>query len=150
MFKVATILLSASLCSLSASAEDSIIRLSSQHSVSKTADQFVTTIQEKGFNVFARVDHKANAEKVGMELRPTQVVIFGNPKVGTKLMQCSQEVAIDLPQKALIYEDKQGKTWIAYNNPMYLKDRHGMKGCDQVLAKINGVLNNMASQAASN
>ena len=83
-----------------------------------------------------------------MELRPTQVVIFGNPKVGTKLMQCSQEVAIDLPQKALIYEDEQGKTWIAYNNPMYLKDRHGMKGCDQVLAKINGVLNNLASQAA--
>ena len=81
MFKVATILLSASLCSLSVLAEDSIIRLSSQHSVSKTADQFVTTIQEKGFNVFARVDHKANAEKVGMELRPTQVVILVTRKL---------------------------------------------------------------------
>ncbi|MFY2508668.1 DUF302 domain-containing protein [Vibrio pectenicida] len=148
MFKTATAILSVSMLSFYTWAEDSVIKLSSPHSVTHTTNQFVANIQEKGFNVFARVNHQENAEKINMSLRPTEVVIFGKPKVGTKLMQCAQEVAIDLPQKALIYEDDKGKTWIAYNNPMYLKKRHDIEGCDKILTKISGVLNSLASQSA--
>ena len=136
------------LASFSASAEESVIRVASQHSVQDTANKFVTIAQEKGLNVFARVNHQENAAKVGMTLRPTQVIVFGNPKVGTPLMLCAQEVAIDLPQKVLVYEDADGETWLAYNNPMYLKERHNIQGCDKVLNKVSGVLSKLTGAAA--
>lgn len=148
MFKTAIILLTTISVPFYSWADESLIIVPSQHSVSQTADRFVDIVQKKGFNIFARVNHRENAEKVGMTLRPTEVIIFGNPKVGTKLMQCDQNVAIDLPQKALIYEDEQGTAWIAYNNPIYLKKRHDIKGCDPIINKVGVVLNNLASQAA--
>ena len=95
---------------------------------------------EKGFNIFATVDHAANAAGVDLELRPTTVIIFGNPNVGTKLMQCAQEYAIDLPQKVLVYEAADGKVWAVVNNQMALADRHGVRGCQALVEKVNGAL----------
>ncbi len=134
--------------SFNALAEQGVTKVASTHAVKGTADKFVAIAQDKGLNVFARINHQENASKVDMTLRPTEVIVFGNPKVGTPLMLCAQEVAIDLPQKVLVYEDVEGKTWLAYNDPMYLKQRHNMQGCDEVLNKVSGVLGNLTNAAA--
>ncbi|ENO1331876.1 DUF302 domain-containing protein [Vibrio parahaemolyticus] len=136
------------LASLSALAGEGVVTVASTHSTKDTADKFVAIAQEKGLNVFARINHQENAAKVDMTLRPTEVIVFGNPKVGTPLMLCTQEVALDLPQKVLVYEDAEGKTWLAYNDPMHLKQRHHIEGCDEVLSKISGVLGSLTSAAA--
>lgn len=148
MIKLISVGMMAALASFTTLAEDSVIKVASEHSAKETADKFVSIAQGKGLNVFARINHQENAAKVDMELRPTEVIVFGNPKVGTPLMLCAQEVAIDLPQKVLVYEDSDGKTWLAYNNPMYLKERHNIEGCDEVLSKISGVLSNLTGAAA--
>lgn len=131
-------------------AQEPLIRMESQFSVQETADRFEAIAKEKGLNVFARINHQKNAETVAMVLRPTEVIIFGNPKVGTPLMMCAQEVAIDLPQKALIIEDKNKKVWLSYNNPEYLKRKHSIEGCDEVLNKISNALNALASAVVGN
>ncbi|EGR3132521.1 DUF302 domain-containing protein [Vibrio parahaemolyticus] len=136
------------LASWSVLAGEGVITVASTHSAKDTADNFVAITQEKGLNVFARINHQENAAKVDMTLRPTEVIVFGNPKVGTPLMLCMQEVALDLPQKVLVYEDAEGKTWLAYNDPMYLKQRYHIEGCDEVLRKISGVLGSLTSAAA--
>ena len=137
------------LCVLPAAlhAADGMITLKSNHSVSDTADRLVSVLNDKGMTVMAQVDHTANADGVGLALPPTEVVIFGNPKVGTPLMQCARSVAIDLPQKALIWEDESGQVWFGYNDPMYLKQRHGIEGCDKVLKKVSGALGKFAKAA---
>merc|ERR1712128_290290 len=108
--------------------------------VAESVELIKTKLTEKGFNIFTTVDHSKNAAGVDLELRPTTVIIFGNPKVGTKLMQCVQEYAIDLPQKVLVYEDTDGKVWAVVNNQMALADRHGAKGCQALVEKVNGKL----------
>lgn len=125
-----------------------LVNIKSNHNVQKTADKLETILKEKGMTVFTRINHTAGAEKVGEKLRPTEVVIFGNPKVGTPLMQCAQTVAIDLPQKMLIWQDAAGVTWLTYNNPSYLAKRHKIKGCDPVIKKVTGALNKFANAAA--
>jgi len=100
--------------------------------------------------VFIRINHAAGAKKIGKTLRPTEIVIFGNPRVGTPLMQCGQSIAIDLPQKALIWEDEKGQVWLSYNNPQYLAKRHGTQGCDGVLKKVANALGNFAAKATTN
>ncbi len=147
MLKRMSIILLIALSSFPLLAEESMIRMESPHSVKETADKFVAVVKEKGFNVFARINHQGNAEKVGMNLKPTELIVFGNPKAGTPLIQCAQEVAIDLPQKVLVYEDLSGKTWLVYNNPDYLKQRHNMVGCDEMLEKVATALENLASAA---
>ena len=97
--------------------------------------------------VFIRVDHAAGAASVGNQLRPTELVIFGNPKLGSALMGCAQTAGIDLPMKALIYEDEQGKVYLSYNDPVYLKSRHAMPGCDKPVGKASGALANFAKAA---
>lgn len=82
-----------------------------------------------------------------LELRPTELIVFGNPAVGTPLMQCQQSVAIDLPQKALIWQDAQDRVWLGYNQPAYLKQRHSIEGCDDLLDRIAGVLDGLAQAA---
>lgn len=126
-----------------------LVSIKSQHTVNQTADRFESILKKKGINVFARVDHEQNAEKVALKLAPTQVIIFGNPKIGTPLMQCSKTVAIDLPQKALFWQDDKGQAWVTYNAPAYLKERHAIKGCDQVITKISNVLANLTRAAAN-
>ncbi|MGR3278207.1 DUF302 domain-containing protein [Acaryochloris marina NIES-2412] len=127
--------------------EQGLVQVESQHSVAATADRLVQVLKNKGMTVFTRIDHAAGAQSVGQSLPPTEVVVFGNPKVGTPLMQCSPTVAIDLPQKALIREDKTGKVWLSYNNPQYLAQRHQVEGCDAVLTKIKQALAKFAQAA---
>ena len=131
----------------SAYAGSGIISVKSAHDVKTTADRLESTLKQKGMNVFNRINHAQGAQKIGKELRPTELIIFGNPKVGTPLMQCAQSVAIDLPQKALIWQDAQGKVWLSYNDPNYLVERHQIAGCDEVIKKVKGALGKFAKAA---
>ena len=128
-------------------AKKGLVTMQSPHSVQDTADKLAAIIESKGMKVFARVDHQKNAQSVDLTLRPTQVIMFGNPKAGTPLMQCEQSVAIDLPQKILISEDADKKVWVSYNNPEYLKTRHNIKGCDTEIANISKALNSVSKAA---
>ena len=128
-------------------ADDGLISVKSNHDVTTTADNLENILNEKGMSVFARIDHTKGAMNANLVLRPTEVVIFGNPKVGTPLMQCQQKAAIDLPQKALIFQDSNNDVWLAYNDPAYLNQRHGLDECAAVLEKVSGALANFAKAA---
>jgi len=128
-------------------AGDGLINVKSAHDVKQTTNRLESVLKEKGMTVFIRIDHAQGAKKVGKDLRSTELVIFGNPKVGTPLIQCAQSVAIDLPQKALIWKDDAGQVWLSYNDPKYLKKRHGIKGCDEVIGKVEKALGNFAKKA---
>ena len=130
-------------------AADGMTVVESNHSVADTVTKLAKVLESKGMNVFARINHTEGAANAGIELRPTEVLIFGNPKVGTPLMLCSQSIAIDLPQKMLAWEDADGKVWLGYNAPDYLKTRHATEGCDEVFAKVTGALGNFAAAAAA-
>jgi uncharacterized protein (DUF302 family) len=106
--------------------EEGIVKIPSHHLVDETVDKLKAILKSKGVTLFALVDHSGEAEKVGMKMPPTKLLIFGNPKAGTPLMLASPSVAIDLPLKILVAEDGQGKVWISYNSPEYLKERHGL------------------------
>ena len=101
-----------------------IINVPSNHSVNQTVEKLKGTLQAKGVTLFALVDHSGEAEKVGMKMRPTKLLIFGSPKAGTPLMLAAASIAIDLPLKILIWEDGQGKVWVSYNSPAFLQERH--------------------------
>jgi len=130
-------------------ANDTIIAVKSPHSVAKTTDRLETIILKKGLNFFARINHAANAQKVDLELRPTELVLFGNPMAGTPIMNCTQTAAIDLPQKALIWEDENQQVWLGYNPPSYLQSRHNIEGCDPVLEKVTNLLASLAAEATA-
>ena len=101
-----------------------MVHLATSHSVEDVLGKLQTILKTRGIPVFALIDHSGEAAKVGMEMRPTRLLIFGNPKGGTPLMLAAPTIAIDLPLKILIWEDDQGKTWITYNSPEYLAERH--------------------------
>jgi len=103
-----------------------IVSKPSNHSVDQTVEKLKNILQSKGVTLFALVDHSGEAEKVGMKMPPTKLLIFGSPKAGTPLMQAAPSVAIDLPLKILVSEDAQGKVWVSYNSPDYLQQRHGL------------------------
>lgn len=128
-------------------ADSGLISVKSSHDVKITADRLENSLKQKGMNVFIRINHAQGAQKIGKELRPTELIIFGNPNVGTPLMQCRQSVAIDLPQKALIWQDAQGQVWLSYNDPNYLVERHQITGCEEVIKKIAKALGNFANAA---
>ncbi len=128
-------------------AADGIISVQSRYSVEKTLERLENTLHEKGMKIIARVNHSDAARKAGITLRDTALILFGNPKVGSPLMKCRQTAALDLPQKALVYEDADGMVWLAYNDPAYLKTRHAMEGCDEVLARITAALHQFAKTA---
>jgi len=130
-------------------AQEGLVSVPSAHDVATTMDKLEAVLNAKGMTVFTRIDHTAGAAKVDMELRPTQVLIFGNPKIGTPLMNCSQSIAIDLPQKMLAWEDADGKVYLAYNDPAHLKARHATEGCDEVFGKVSGALGNFAKAATA-
>lgn len=128
-------------------ADSGMIAVKSAHDVPATTDKLVAALEEKGMKIFARIDHAAGAKKVDMTLEPTELVIFGNPKIGTALMKCGPSIAIDLPLKALIREDGDGQTWLGYNDPAYLAERHKLEGCDKVIEKVTGALAGFAKAA---
>jgi uncharacterized protein (DUF302 family) len=107
-------------------AKNGIVNKPSNHSVEQTVESLTNLLKSKGVAVFALIDHSGEAEKVGLKMRPTKLVIFGNPKAGTPLMLASPSSAIDLPLKILVWEDGQGKVWLSYNSPEYLRERHGL------------------------
>ena len=117
-----------------------MIIIKSNNSVTATIDKLENVLKTKGMTIFKRVNHAAGAEKAGLQLRPTELLIFGNPKVGTPLMLCSQTAALDLPQKALAYEDEDGQVWLAYNDPAYMVKRHGIQGCEKPLQTVTNAL----------
>jgi len=122
----------------------------SPYSVEETEARFISILEEKELNIFATVDHAENATNAELELRPTRVVIFGNPKLGTPLMQCAQSMAIDLPQKMLIWEDAAEQVHLAYNDPQYLSDRHALGECEsETIEKIALALDQLSSGAIS-
>jgi uncharacterized protein (DUF302 family) len=128
-------------------ADNGIISIRSSHDVKTTVDRLENILREKGMTVFTRINHAEGAQKIGKKLRPTELIIFGNPKVGTPLMQCGQSVALDLPQKALIWQDEAGQVWLSYNDPKYLASRHNIKECGEVINKIEKALGNFARVA---
>ena len=110
--------------SMNPSSENGIVTIPSHHSVDQTVAKLEAILQAKGVQLFALVDHSGEAEKAGMHMRPTKLLIFGSPKAGTPLMIASPSIAIDLPLKVLVWEDAEGKVWISYNSPQYLQARH--------------------------
>ena len=119
------------------SSQSGLVNLASKYSVSETLQRLESLLNERGIKIFARVDHSGEAEKVGLEMHPTQLLIFGNPKGGTPLMQAAPTVAVDLPLKALFWEDAGGKSWLTYNDPVYLQHRHGFPA--NLVANLSGV-----------
>src|SRR6202044_2829774 len=103
-----------------------LVEIASRYSFDETVERLQAAFKEKGMQVFAIIDHSGEAEKVGLTMRPTKVLIFGSPKGGTPLMVASPSLAIDLPMKALVAEDESGKAWLTYNSPDYLKERHNV------------------------
>ena len=122
-------------------------RIKSSHSVSTTIDKLEAGLANKGMTIFKRVSHSGGAKKVGLKLRDTELLIFGNPKIGTLLMQCQQSAALDLPMKALAYKDKNGQVWLAYNDPQYIADRHHINNCKKVVNKMTKALANFSKIA---
>ncbi|NDJ60409.1 MAG: DUF302 domain-containing protein [Chloroflexi bacterium] len=126
-------------------ADPGLITIESSQPVEETVAAIEAALEEAGFIIPLIVDHSANAANVDLELLPTTLIIFGNPNVGTQLMQASRSVAIDLPQKMLVWEDEDGQVYITYNDPQYLAERHGIEGMDELLGNVANALGNFAN-----
>ena len=111
---------------MASTSDNGIVSKPSNHSVDQTVDKLKNILQSKGVTLFALVDHSGEAEKVGLKMRPTNLLIFGSPKAGTPLMLAAPTLAIDLPLKILVWEDTQGKVWVTYNSPRYLQERYNL------------------------
>ena len=130
---------------MASNAENGIVNTPSRHSVDQTVAKIQALLEAKGVALFALVDHSGEAAKVGLTMRPTKLLIFGNPKAGTPLMLASPSSAIDLPLKILVWEDTQGKVWVSYNSPQYLQKRHALP---QDLMQNIAVVETLAAKAA--
>jgi uncharacterized protein (DUF302 family) len=125
---------------------EGLISAPSPYGVTETIDRVVETVEAKGFTVIARVDHAAAASKVDMELAPTELLIFGNPKGGTPLMQCQQVIGLELPLKVLAWE-QGGEVMLSYTDPTFLATRYQATGCDEVVANISKALEGIVQEA---
>ncbi len=128
-------------------AAEGLISKTSNHSVKETMDTLEKIVRGKGFNVAARVDHAAAAKAAGLTLQPTEVLIFGNPKLGTLLMQSAQTIGIDLPIKVLVWENVKGVVTLQYNDPAWLAKRHGIADREKVFTKMSGALGKFSDAA---
>ena len=138
------VLLLLSVLSAPVLAADGLIAGKSPHSVKDTMDRLEVAAKGKGLNVFLRVDHAAGAKKIGKDLRPTELLVFGSPQGGTPLMECAQGAGIDLPLKALAWQEAGGQVWLGYNDPAWLAKRHGAGEC----AAVPGLQKALAGLAA--
>jgi uncharacterized protein (DUF302 family) len=131
-------------------AADGLITIRSSYGPEDTMSRFEAEVRAKGMTVFARVDHAAGARAVGLSLRPTELLIFGNAKAGTPLMQSMQTIGIDLPLKALVWQDASGSTWLSYNDPSWLAKRHGSgREVETTVGAMAAALNAMARTATT-
>ena len=129
------------------SASNGLVIKQSPYSAAKTLDRWEQILKQKHIRVFARISHKQNAAGVELKLRPTELLIFGNPKLGTYFFMSNQTAGIDLPMKAMAWEDASGKTWVAYNDPQYIADRHGIKDRADIIKKMKGALEKFSNYA---
>jgi uncharacterized protein (DUF302 family) len=128
---------------------EGLTTIASSFSPKETMDRLEAEIRAKGMSVFARVDHAAGAAQAGLELRPTNLIIFGNARGGTPLMQASQTAGIDLPLKALVWQDVAGKTWLSYNEPSWIVQRHGLGVRAEIIDKLGAALSAMSRTATN-
>jgi len=135
--------------SMPAKAADELTVKPSKYPIKETLDRLTAALDEKGITPVARIDHAAAAEAAGLELKPTEILLFGNPKLGTPLMQANRHIAIDLPMKVMVWEDDAGKVWIGYTMPETLKARYNIDGQDDVLKTMAGALEAFTSAAAN-
>jgi len=140
-------LLALVLMASAATAAEGLVSVKSPYGVKETLDRFESAAKAKGLNVFLRLDHAAGAQKIGKTLRPTELLIFGNPQGGTPLIECAQSAGIDLPLKVLSWQDAAGQVWLAYNDPRYLATRHGAGDCGPVVANLTKALAGLAQEA---
>jgi uncharacterized protein (DUF302 family) len=131
-------------------ADNGLITIKSNYSVKETIDRLETVLKKKGITVALRWSHSAKAEGVGIPLRPTELLIFGNPKLGSNMFTSKQTAGIDFPMKALAWQDANGQVWYTYNDPAYLAARHGITDRDAVLAKMTKALANFSHVATGN
>ena len=148
MFKIVTILLSIALLAPPAFAEAGMVTLPSMRSPQATMDRFESIASARGLKVFARIDHAAGALSIDQALRPTVLLIFGHPKGGTPLLQCSQTYGIDLPLHVLAWEDVAGQSWLGYKDLARLEHKPAGAGCDAAVKRLNGVLEGLVREAA--
>ena len=127
---------------------EGLTSIQSRFGPKETMDRLQAEIRAQGMTVFARIDHAAGAAEVGLTLAPTELIIFGNARGGTPLMQSAQTVGIDLPLKALVWEDASGKTWLSYNEPGWIAQRHSVANAEQVVSKMAAALSAMSRKAA--
>ena len=128
-------------------AGDGMVTVQSQHSVADTMDRFEKAVRAAGMGVFARIDHAKGAAKAGMQLAPTELIIFGNPKIGTQLMQSNQRIGLDLPLKALVWQDAKGMVWLGYTGPDHLLGRFDITDRAELQKKMTGALGKFAAAA---
>jgi uncharacterized protein (DUF302 family) len=129
---------------------EGLLSIRSRFGTKETMDRLETEIRAQGMKVFARIDHAAGASEARLELRPTELIIFGNARGGTPLMQSVQTVGIDLPLKALVWEDASGTTWLSYNEPNWITQRHGVANAEPVVSKMSAALSAMSRKATEN
>ena len=150
MYRALLLLIALTLAWQPASAQDNgLIIKESSFGVAETLDRLEALFGDRGIGVAARVDHAAAADKAGLELNPNQVLIFGNPNLGTPLMQSNPTIGIDLPLKVVGWEDADGKVWIAYNDPDFLRDRHAITDRDKGFAQMAQVLDGLTTAATT-
>lgn len=128
-------------------AQADLVRKQSPHAVGETIDRLEAVVKEKGLTVFARIDHAAGAKKVDMALRPTELIVFGSPKVGTPLMQAEQTMGLDLPLKVLAWQDDGGQVWLAYEAPADMAAARGLPKDNPVIKQVTGALDNFTDAA---
>lgn len=129
-------------------AVDGMIAVKSPHTVSDTMQRVESAVTSRDLSIFANIDRAAGAAKIGSQLRPTRLLIFGNPKGGTPLMECAQTTAIDLPLKILVWQDESEQVWMGYNDPAYIGARHGAGDCP-VIGKLQNALQAITAEAAA-
>jgi uncharacterized protein (DUF302 family) len=148
--KIFSLLAAICLWGVQAMAADGLTTVASAYGPNDTMDRLEAEVKAKGLTVFARIDHAAGAAEVGLQLRPTAVLVFGNAKGGTPLMQAAQTVGIDLPLKALVWQDAAGKTWLSYNDPGWIAKRHGLgHDVDATVGALTAALSALAKAATS-
>ena len=135
--------------STSTFAADEIVEKASPHSVTKTLDRLQAILTKKGITVFARIDHAEGAKKVGLTLSDNQVLIFGNPKLGTPVMKAEPRVGLDLPMKVQAFADAEGKVWVRYARPAAMAARHGGTGPAKIITKMTGALDKLTDAATA-
>lgn len=147
MLRLFILILAVTLSPMAMAGDDGLIKKKSNHSVSKTLDRLEAVLKKKGITVALRWNHAERAKGVGIPLRDTELLIFGNPKLGSHMFTANQQSGLDFPMKALAWEDKDGTVWLSYNDPAFFARRHNISNRAEIIKKMTGALNNLTNAA---